>query len=177
MIKKRNPKNNISKTKKTKEAKSYETNFRFDYVTMRQKPFSIATLENLAKKMIDWANDNPNSLSLNEFLILQGLDADTLDDFCKRCEKLKLAKKHTIMILGTRREIKGLYREIEPSLMKFMQGHYDPTWAKREKELAALRNVDNQTRDINVYLDGVEQLEKKSKELHGPKPKRKNKTK
>ena len=163
---KKKAKVNITKQKTKTKAKipSYKTNFRFDYLTMRQKPFSQATLENLAQKMIDWVKAETDALTFNEFLILQGLDSETLDDFGRRCEKIRLAKKYTLMILGTRREKKALHRELEPSVMKFMQGFYDPNWKAQKifnAELKAKMNEEkNNKGNVHVHIDHYDKLEK-----------------
>lgn len=142
--------------------------FYLDMYTMRQKPYSNQTLEDMAVELLNWAKDTKDVVSLYEFFILKGIAKQTFSNFVKRCPKLKKAKDFAIMIFGMRREKGALLKNLDFNTMKHMQGRYDPEWKEREEyfldQKKQVADKQQSSSTINCSMPSVDQFQKESDE-------------
>jgi len=107
-------------------------------------------LERLADKIIEVIQSNPRVMSFKEALRQCSTNEYSMVAFLERSEKLRIAKKIGMAMLGSKRETGALFRELEPGTFKHMQGTYDPEWQAQEQYFNKLKeNIISKTPTSN----------------------------
>lgn len=118
-------------------------------------------LSGLAQDLAKWALNNEKALKITQFLNVRGIPSQTFTDWMKRNEELSAANKYALQVIGTRREILALNKELDTSMVKFTMATYDKDWRKLEEWRADLRNSEVQaTNNIVVIEPLIEEMKK-----------------
>lgn len=104
-----------------------------DYFFLRSMPISDAWLEDLAERLVKWSSEDKNAIVLGAFLTDEKIVWETFGRWCKRSKSLRDAHKFALQVIGTRREVLALKKELDPSMVKFNQMLYDKNWKKVEE--------------------------------------------
>jgi len=138
-------KKNINPTAKTDDLKiSYSGETRLDMYSFRKYPVSEGYVEDLSKKMIKWVIDNPGALLIEEFYEQEGIYCHDAIRWGKRFPNFEMARKHVLMILGTRREKGGLGGKMDKFLVNRTQAHYLDYWKDLEEWRSKLNIKDEE---------------------------------
>lgn len=103
--------------------------------TLTKQVASELWAEKMSKRMIDWATQNEDALTLGEFYTSIGI---LNQDFCALAAKYPLLQKaldYTRQVIGDRREKGMLTRKFDSGSVAYMMPAYDPMW----KEIVAWR--------------------------------------
>lgn len=136
-VKKTLKKPTITKKKRKKQYGDVSWRGAIEFWNKKQMP--ISSLELLADRIVDIVDNDPDIITLNRVLARCKVSSDSLRDYVEKCEKLKHARDHALLIIGINREEKALMRRIDGNIMKHMQGIYDKQWASQEERHAELR--------------------------------------
>lgn len=113
----------------------------YNMSTMTKQVASDKWAEKMARKMIDWAEQTDDALTLEEFYRSIGMLSQ---DFCELAHKypmLEKALQYTRMIIGDRREKGMITRKYDAGSIAYMMPHYKDSW----KEIVAWRSSLKQT--------------------------------
>lgn len=105
-----------------------------DMLTMRQKPVSLAFLENLAAEMVNWVNSKSEKLVFTQFLAEKGMSYSIFRQWKERCPKLVVAHEYVLETLGAIRESGALKRKLDSAMVLKSMPVYSYDWAQLEKE-------------------------------------------
>jgi len=163
--KKESSKRNIPRAKDSKQSiADKQATWKYYYDYYRQDIVHDSDLDRLADRLIDRIINNPRVMSLNAALLDCGLTLDRITSFLKRSEKLRIAKKDAMFLLGSKRETSALFKEIEKDVFKQMQGTYDPMWKDQEKYFNDLRQkVNENTTKVIVMEKFKSEIDKETK--------------
>lgn len=112
----------------------------YDYYTdvleMKEKPISIAKIEKLGENLFKWALEDEDAFKVRSFFTKQSIGGDDIKRWRGRSPKFDKAYKMALELIGDRREIGGLKRTFDSSIVVQSMPHYDPDW----RELAQWRS-------------------------------------
>jgi hypothetical protein len=108
-------------------------------ITLQEMPISEAGVEHLAHMLIDWSRDS-KALIMNDFFDEFGVIPRKFYEWTKRAPLLKEAYEYALRRIGSNREYGALTRKFEPSMIRFKQHQYDPSWADADKYHANLKS-------------------------------------
>ena len=115
------------------------------------------TMEELGKKLVDWAKTDPNALKLKQFYADEGIGEKKFNEWCTKFPDLAADRDQAKMIIGNRREIGALKRELEPRGVYEMMPQYDSDWYDMMVIRESLKNKEGatagETKIICVGLD------------------------
>jgi len=112
----------------------YQDHFTFDI-----KPISEGGLHKMAVELANWAENNPEALTIGQFVRKRGIPRDTYNNWVNKYPVLKRAHEAAMWAIGDRRELAGLRREFDVSMVKFMMPNYDPEWMNMLKVQSQLK--------------------------------------
>lgn len=84
----------------------------FDWMSHSQWNAPQPFLIKLAERLIYWV-ENYDTITFGEFLVDHGLSQRQYFDWLPKCPKLQEAHQYALTVIGTRREIKGLTKELD----------------------------------------------------------------
>lgn len=145
------PNHNTSGKVATKN-KIPEPLFILDIKTMRQKPVSIAFIENLANKLINWVNAS-KEIIIDDFLQQEGYSHSNFKVLRDKSDKLEEAYQYAKMCIGNKRERDAYYNKGNAALIMKSLPDYSPRWKKLTKWHA---EINTQNQNINQGIQVVE---------------------
>jgi hypothetical protein len=114
-------------------------------------------MEQLGKDLVAWAENDPNALKLKSFYEREGIGEKKFNEWCTKFPDLAEYRAHAKMIIGNRREIGALRRELDGRGVYEMMPHYDQDWDDALARKESLKNRDGEgsgdTKIICVGLD------------------------
>ena len=125
--------NRINKPKrasKYKESNARPTSFDFynDIFAPRQIPISLVELERIGLEMVEWALKDPDAYKISQFFHLKGISKDSMPRWRKRSKRFNELYEEALAIIGNRREIGGLKRQLDGGMVALSMPMYDPEW-------------------------------------------------
>lgn len=148
--KKKDNNHTMTKSAKTKYGRQ-DPLFVLDIKTMRQRPVSMAYLEQLALKLVEWVNTKKEVI-IDEFLQQEGYSYGAFKRFRNRCPKLEEAYQYAKMCIGNKRERGALYNKMNANIVMKSMPNYSERWANIIKLHAEV----NQKQNINQGVQIVE---------------------
>lgn len=118
--------------------KTFEQEFYRDMFTLKMKPIPNDYLLHFALEWVTVTLKDEEMITIEDYLILKGVEQSTVDRWCKRSEELRAAHDYVLMILGNRREKGGLTRKFDAGLIKTTQHLYNIKWKELEEWRANL---------------------------------------
>lgn len=123
-----------------------------DMHTLRQRPFSLESIERVATELLDWSRNDNTALVMQQFYDLKGIGVRTIHDWIKRSEKLKLAHETAKRTVGARREVGAITRKYDAGSALKMMPEYSSEWLMMEEKRAAMRNESKDKSDKNTVF-------------------------
>jgi len=103
---------------------------------MTKQVASARWAEKMARKMIDWAEQTEDAVTLEEFYRSIGMLSQDFCDLAHKYPILEKALQYTRMIIGDRREKGMITRKYDAGSVAYMMPHYSNNW----KEIVAWRS-------------------------------------
>ena len=97
-------------------------------LTWRQKPISLAKIEQLAQRLEDFVMNDPKAYTIAKFLMIQRLDESSYERWCKEYPVLNMAHEFALMVIGARREEMGLEFNLSAPWGLPAHTHYSKVW-------------------------------------------------
>jgi len=148
-------KSNNNSTQKTVKAIKTTHCFdeRFDLIDFRMKPVSERFIEQLALELIDWVKNNDDALKIEQFLVEHNICKSDLMRWIDKHPALSDAYAFAKMALGCRREIGGLKRKYDGSIVSFTMPQYDEAWVKNVEWRSNLKaSQEQQIPEIKIVV-------------------------
>jgi hypothetical protein len=106
---------------------------------MSEIPISEKTLDSMAQDLIKWVVDNPKEFSSpRKFFLQMGMTDASLRCYLKRSKSLSYAYEYAKELIGIRRIEMVSYREIDGSMLKSSQGHYEPELREDQERMSRI---------------------------------------
>lgn len=124
-----------------------------DYFCLKEmtpRPATDTFLDMLGKKLMQWA-ELPESLHIREFQQMVGVRDEDYSTWRKRYEPLQKAHDWAKALVGTRRELMALKRQLDPSMTKYTLHLYAPEYKEAAEFHAKLAK-----RDAEAVVGGVQ---------------------
>ena len=115
----------------------------FDYgmvFSHRQVPVTDAFLEKLAFEYVEWVRSSDTALTQDSFLVHKGICWSTWDSWVKRSKALAEAKEFALEVIGHRREVGGLTKKFDASMVTKSMPIYSEAWVKLGEWYAKLKD-------------------------------------
>lgn len=119
--------------------------------TMKKIPFTHETLERMAMTLVEWVK-RKDSYKLNSFFHQFNVNSRTFYSWTYKCENLAEAHKFALEVIGTRRELGGLHKELDSGIVKHTMPHYDSDWKELEKWRSSLRISENESEKEKIVV-------------------------
>lgn len=114
----------------------------FDYLdtfTFKQKPASIPFIERLAVELSNWAVNDEEAIKISQFYIKRGISKQDFTRWMEWVPALKEAYSVAMEAIGNRREVAGLTKKFDSSMVQFTMPQYDQGWKEMNEWRAKLR--------------------------------------
>lgn len=127
----------------------------FNVFTMQDYPVTLPWLEELAEKMVKWADDD-DSLIFEDFLTEMGMHFESIKRWTQQCPALDVAKKYTLSRIASRREKGAMKHKYDTSMVARMMPHYSDSWKQIAEWNASLKESQDKPTNITIVMDNVE---------------------
>lgn len=107
----------------------------------------------IGRKLIIWAKDDAGALKISLYFHDQGISMRTANRWCKRIPLFGEWFQMALQIIGDRREILGLKREIDGHMAMRYAHLYDPEFKKGLEWLESIKNNDSDNKHQIVIID------------------------
>lgn len=107
----------------------------------------------LGRKMVVWAKEDPNALKVSLYFHDLGISMRTANRWCKRFPLFGEWFETAMNIIGDRREILGLKREIDGHMVMRYAHLYDPEFKKGLEWMESIKNNDSENKHQIVIID------------------------
>jgi hypothetical protein len=128
-------KKNLKLNPKPRKPSSRQAVLERDINFFKKVPVSDEYLAKLAFDLVHWALNDPRALKLTQFRTSRLICRDMWDKWLERSAELRDARELALEVIGDRRELGGLEKRFDSSIVSFTMPVYDPAW----KELVAWR--------------------------------------
>lgn len=133
----------------------------YDIFTLRKTPISLAAIEQLACKLLKWAHTDPTAYKLSQFWKNEGINSTTLKRWSDRSPMLQEAIQAAREIIGDRREIGALKRQLSEGIVASSMSIYDPEWKAMAEWRASLKQEkDSQSNPVTVVIENYPEEKK-----------------
>ncbi len=126
----------------------------FNIYTLKTQPVNIKYIESMAKELTDWAMDD-NSLTLEQFWLLKGLDGSTIKKWKEVSPAFKAAQSFAKRTIAVRREIGAIKNKLNTSMILSSMPMYSNKWKKMTQWRASLKNKQEQDKTIKVLVEQI----------------------
>ncbi|HVW99242.1 MAG TPA: hypothetical protein VHA52_02210 [Candidatus Babeliaceae bacterium] len=154
--------NNIKLNAEKTPSRVFETVL--DIFTLKQRPVSIAFIEQLAQQSVKSALEIKNDLKSEQFFRKLGYGSNSIKRWRERSPKFAELYDLRKEILADKREIGAAlkdpdkeYLRLNESFIKYTHSLYDKEFKELEAEKAALHNKDEKPEKIVVVIDKFEE--------------------
>ena len=111
-----------------KKPKNLVFDTRFDTFQFKEQPVSEQYILEVGKKLIEWAKVTEDALKVSQFCTLMDIHITDIARWRKRVPKMELAFRQATQIIGDRREIGGLKKNLDSGMISQTMAHYDQDW-------------------------------------------------
>lgn len=127
--------------------------------TYRQIPLNESVATEIAKDFLKYCRSEKKGLSIARYCKMKGIARFTFDFWCTKYPPMAAAKKIGKTYIGDNREIGGLTRKLDPSLVRATMPLYNKEYKELEEWRSKLK-TDESERDqtINVIMPKVERV-------------------
>lgn len=152
-----NKKKNNTKTTTTQKVVCVDE---YEDLNLFEKTFiTNKRLEELGRELVTWARTNPDALKLKQFYDLCGVGEKKFNEWCTKYPFLAEKRDHARMILGNRREIGALHRELDVGMVVRMMPKYDQDWDDMLVRIESLKSKDGGSGgDAKIICVGLEKF-------------------
>jgi hypothetical protein len=127
---------------------------------MRQIPTSDAFLEHLTFKLIDWAKNNKDALTFDQFLSEFNLTWEGVNGWRKRYPRLELAWQYAKVCISARREVGGLKNTLNSAMVMKTMPMYSDQWVDLIKWYEKLREgTESRGSHVTVVMEPIPSIE------------------
>lgn len=128
-----------------------------DTLTFSKKIATDMWAERVAKELIEWVENNPSAIKINEFIRQKGIFHRDFFYLASKHERLGQAVEYAKRALGDIRERNILENKWNASAGMYMMNHYDPDWkAETERrDSVKLQQSQTSTTDLTQILGVV----------------------
>ena len=127
----------------------------------RERPTSILYIENLAYKLVEWAQFNEDALTLGEFMEANNLPSWAWEDYQHRSHIFKQAVAFAKQCIGNHREIGGLKRRLDSGMVKWTMPLYAKEWETLQEWYSRQKEDTATQGNITVQMTPIPKLEDK----------------
>ena len=153
VVKNRNSKPSTRPKKFTKKVTSLDVNKKFGFYNVKQ--LSEAKLDELAKQIILWVEDDKPKLFFEEFLFEFKIHREKMERHLKKSEALRDAKAYAMQVISFHREKKA-YNTNYWAAFRHTQGLYSPSWKAQEIHFNDLKTkVSAATGSVEKFQEGM----------------------
>lgn len=110
-----------------------------NFYTQRRNVVSPEVIEEMAKCIVKWANEDEAAMKLSQYYLSKGIPSSTFHYLVNKHPVLKTAVECAKELIGNRREIGGLTNKLNANLVMSQMYKYDSSWWKGEVKRAELR--------------------------------------
>lgn len=129
----KSPRRKPSRVKKTvHENNDWPINWKEKYLFWNQRKIPLAAIEDLAEHMIEVVLSDRSIITLSELCLRHYITPEDAENYCEKSSKFRRAYMFVKRYIGNNRELGALRKQLESSMVKFMQGVYDPSWKAQE---------------------------------------------
>lgn len=122
----------------------------------KDHPVSDVFLSKLAEELATWAKEDDTALKIDTFLIWQGISWESFTRWVERSDELKRALAFARMCIGERRELGGLRKIYDTSMIMRSMPMYDKHWKDLTEWYSKLKEgSDAQGSTIHVHMDKI----------------------
>jgi len=132
------PNNSTTTIKARKPHSPHFKDYEMQY-SYRQIPVPEGYLNMLADKLVVWAKEDEESLVLGQFLKEYNVTWQTWKRWKERSPRLNEANSFALMCIGVRREIGGLKRKLDSSMVMRSMPNYSEEWQKLTEWYARIK--------------------------------------
>jgi len=119
---------------------TYKEDMYTNMFTLRMTPISRDYMLKIAEEWISCVlNEDMNMLTMEDFLVLKGLQRKTLMRWCEKCPELKEAHDWVAMVLGNRRHRGMMLKTLDTNSTMKCQYLYDENFRQAEEWRANLQ--------------------------------------
>ena len=147
---------------KKKRSKIVPYDYHYD-LAMREKPISIAAIENLGEALIKWAVHDETARKLRPFFTKRGISSTDVERWSKRSKKFKRSYELAKCAIGDRREDGGLTKKYDPSIVLRSMAKYDKEWRELEQWRSDMKNSEKE-REATIFNVGLPSFSTKKDE-------------
>jgi hypothetical protein len=116
-------------------------------------------MDQLGKDLVQWARTNPDALKLKVFYDQSGVGEKKFNEWCTKFPDLAEHRAHAKMIIGNRRELGALRRELDARGVYEMMPHYDQDWDDAQVRKESLKNRDGEgSGETKIICVGLEKF-------------------
>ena len=127
-----------------------------DLFTLKEVVVTEEWVEKFSQQMLSDVIKDENIVKLSQYFRLRGINSSTIARWSDKYPKFALAYKEALLAVGDRREINGLWKEMDGGMVSYTMAHYDPSWVKLAEWRAALRKESEgqSGNNITVVMEG-----------------------
>lgn len=126
----------------------------------RQIPTSDAFLEHLAFKLIDWAKNDKDALTFDQFLSDYNLTWEGVSNWRKRYERLEIAWQYAKVCLSARREVGAIKNQYNSSVILKTMPLYSDQWVDLIKWYEKLKEgSEHRGSNVTVVMEPIPSIE------------------
>lgn len=96
-----------------------------DCFTFQLKPVNQTFIDRLSLDLVTWAKHDDNALKIAQFFTSKDIPSNTYYDWVTKHPKMKLAHQQALELIGVRREIGALKKELDVSFVAGTMPIYD----------------------------------------------------
>jgi hypothetical protein len=102
-----------------------------------------AFIKKVADELEKWVDEDPDAYKFNQFLIKHKISCSVWKNWLDRNERLQEAYSYALMSLGNKRELGGLHRKLDVSIVHFTMPMYDKQWREEVEWKSNLTKKEN----------------------------------
>lgn len=129
-----------------------------DFFHQKMVPISEAFIDRLSQDLATWAINDDEAYKITQFILKKGIPPDTFYDWINQFPVLNAANKIAVEAIGNRREMGGLKKQLDSSIVQFTMPSYDKNWKELRAWSAKLKEQENKNDSKIVIIEryGVE---------------------
>jgi hypothetical protein len=123
-----------------------------DIFFFKRVPVSDDYLRKLAFELVSWVLKDDKALKITQFRTSRHICRKTWDTWVKRSPELQDANDFALEVIGDRREIGGLEKRFDSSIVAYTMPHYDPVWKELVAWKASLQDKERNQQAQNFII-------------------------
>lgn len=124
----------------------------FCFFEFRNKPYPVSKIQELSKKLIEWAKKNPDAMSIRKFFLQNDIARRDYYRWVDKYDFMRDAHEQAMYFIADRREDKAIGHN--PAVVMPYMAIYDLDYKKFAEWRASLtKKEDDKKQDIHVHID------------------------